>query len=368
MRNGMSATHLKPCVLPINPLKQRRRQSPFLSNRNQRRRQGHVLDPEVARNVMESGWSVGVVVPAKNEAPFIRKVIETIPELVDCIIVVNDGSTDATHEEINAAKTHAQVIEIQLDGQGVGAAIDAGHQAMLEQFEGPFVSVVMAGDGQMDPADFGAIIAPVILGHADHVKGNRFSHSAGTDNMPAHRKVASKILSMATTLAAGQSIEDPQCGYTATSHEVLREWNWNRSWKGYGYPNFWLIQLAKGGWRVLEVSVRSVYGKETSGIKRLKFFASVSTMMAVEHHRRNFGWLFNRNVTPHTLFAFIAYAIGWISLLPIISTDLEREMITRGLHPVFLTIGAWAVAHFFDRTATAMVRELRLNAKARQET
>jgi len=226
----------------------------------------------------------------------------------------------------------------------------------------------MAGDGQMDPADFGAIIAPVILGHADHVKGNRFSHSAGTDTMPAHRKVASKILSMATTLAAGQSIEDPQCGYTATSHEVLREWNWKRSWKGYGYPNFWLIQLAKGGWRVLEVPARSVYGKETSGIKRLRFFASVSTMMAVEHHRRNFGWLFNRNVTPHTLFAFIAYLIGWISLLPIVSTDIEREIITRGLHPVFLTIGAWAVAHFFDRTATAMVRELRLNAKARQET
>ena len=364
----MSATHLKPCVLPINPLKQRRLQGRFLFNHNQRRRQGHVLDPEVARNVMESGWSVGVVVPAKNEAPFIRKVIETIPELVDCIIVVNDGSTDATHEEIHAANTHAEVIEIQLDGEGVGAAIDAGHQAMLEQFEGPFVSVVMAGDGQMDPADFGTIIAPVILGHADHVKGNRFSHSAGTDTMPAHRKVASKILSMATTLAAGQSIEDPQCGYTATSHEVLREWNWKRSWKGYGYPNFWLIQLAKGGWRVLEVPARSVYGKETSGIKRLKFFASVSAMMAIEHHRRNFGWLFNRNVTPHTLFAFIAYAIGWVSLLPIVSTDIEREMITRGLHPVILTIGAWAVAHFFDRTATAMVRELRLNAKARQET
>lgn len=317
---------------------------------------------------MESGWSVGVVVPAKNEAPFIRKVIETIPELVDCIIVVNDGSTDETHQEIKTANSHAQVIEIQLDGQGVGAAIDAGHQAMLEQFEGPFVSVVMAGDGQMDPSDVRDLITPVILGQADHVKGNRFAHHAGTDNMPAQRKLASKVLSLATTLASGQPIEDPQCGFTATSHEVLREWNWDRSWKGYGYPNFWLIQLAKGGWRVHEVPVRSVYGNETSGIKRLKFFTSVSMMMAVEHHRRNFGWLFNRNVTPHTLFAFIAYAIGWVSLLPMVSTDIEREMVTRGVHPVFLTIAAWAVAHFFDRTATGMVRELRLNAKARQKT
>ena len=368
MRNGMSATPLKPCVLPINPLKQRMPQKAFPLKNNQCRVQGHVLDPEVARNVMESGWSVGVVVPAKNEAPFIRKVIETIPELVDCIIVVNDGSTDETHQEIKTANSHAQVIEIQLDGQGVGAAIDAGHQAMLEQFEGPFVSVVMAGDGQMDPSDVRDLIAPVILGQADHVKGNRFAHHAGTDNMPAQRKLASKVLSLATTLASGQPIEDPQCGFTATSHEVLREWNWDRSWKGYGYPNFWLIQLAKGGWRVHEVPVRSVYGNETSGIKRLKFFTSVSMMMAVEHHRRNFGWLFNRNVTPHTLFAFIAYAIGWVSLLPMVSTDIEREMVTRGVHPVFLTIAAWAVAHFFDRTATGMVRELRLNAKARQKT
>jgi hypothetical protein len=74
--------------------------------------------------------------------------------------------TDATHEEIKAAKTHAHVIEIKLDGEGVGAAIDAGHRAMLGQFEGPFVSVVMAGDGQMDPSDFGTLIAPVILGQA----------------------------------------------------------------------------------------------------------------------------------------------------------------------------------------------------------
>jgi glycosyltransferase involved in cell wall biosynthesis len=315
---------------------------------------------------MEEGWHIGVVVPAKNEAKFIRKVIETMPEDVDCIVVVNDGSTDATSQEIKAAQCQAKLIEINLDGQGVGAAIDAGHQAMLEQFDGPFVSVVMAGDGQMDPDDLRTIIAPVIAGQADHVKGNRFAHSAGTDNMPVQRKIASKVLSIATTLAAGQPIHDPQCGYTATSHEVLKEWNWNRSWKGYGYPNFWLIQLAKGGWRVLEVPVKSVYGAETSGIKRFKFFASVGTMMAIEHHRRNFGWLFNRNVTPHTLFAFIAYAIGWISLLPGISTDLERELLNRGLHPVMLTLVAWIVAHFFDRTATAMVQELKLNAKARQ--
>ena len=329
---------------------------------------GHVLDLREIGNLMEGEWSVGVVVPARNEAQFIRKVLETIPEVVDCIVVVNDGSTDATLEEIKAAEIEGELIEVNLDGRGVGAAIDAGHQALIKHFDGPFVSVVMAGDGQMDPGDLLDLIAPVILGHADHVKGNRFTHSAGTKNMPLQRKLASKILSFATTLAAGQVVSDPQCGYTATSSEVLQQWNWERSWNGYGYPNYWLIELAKGGWRMLEVPVKSVYGRETSGIKRLKFFLSVGSMMAIEHHRRNFSWLFSRFITPHTLFALIAYAIGWIALMPNISTDIERELVLRGCPPVVLTVAAWSVAHFFDRAATSTVQELRLNAKARQET
>jgi hypothetical protein len=91
-------------------------------------------------------------------------------------------------------------------------------------------------------------------------------------------------------------------------------------------------------------------------------------MMAIEHHRRNFFWLFSRFIIPHILFALIAYAIGWIALLPNISTDIERELVLRGCPPLVLTVAAWSVAHFFDRAANSTVQELRLNAKARQET
>ena len=50
------------------------------------------------------------------------------------------------------------------------------------------------------------------------------------------------------------------------------------------------------------------------------------------------------------------------------STDFERELVDRGITPIFITIAAWAVAHVFDRGATRTVQELRLNAKARQKT
>jgi len=328
----------------------------------------HVFEARWIGIHMEGGWCIGVVVPARNEAKFIRHVIETIPASVDCIVVVNDGSTDATTTEIEKANHAAKLIQVQLDGDGVGAAIDAGHQALLDHFEGKFISVVMAGDGQMNPDDLPRLIAPIIKGQSDHVKGDRFNHSQGVGKMPLLRRMASKVLAVATTLASGQSITDPQCGYTATSSEVLSQWPWQNSWKGYGYPNYWLIQLAKFGWRINEVPVQSIYGQEKSGIRPLKFFCSVGPMMAIEHHRRNLSWVFSKNITPHTLFALIAYVIGWIAVIPGISTDFEREMTGRGCPPVVLMMAAWAVAHFFDRAATSTVQELKLNAKARQTT
>jgi hypothetical protein len=231
-----------------------------------------------------------------------------------------------------------------------------------------FISVVMAGDGQMNPTDMEALLQPVLHNTADYAKGNRFAHQNGIQSMPNIRRRASRILSIFTGLASGQAIPDPQCGYTATHCEILREWNWKNSWKGYGYPNYWLIRLSTLGCRIAHVPVESVYGTEKSGIRRLSFFTKVGLMMAYQHHHRNISWIFSSRITPHTLFAAIAYAIGWIALLPAISTDLERELVGRGITPFALTFVAWSIAHVFDRGATRTVQELRLNAKARQKT
>ena len=317
---------------------------------------------------MKGDCCIGVVIPARNEELFIREVVESLPGYVDAIVVINDGSVDGTKsilEQISTPKLHV----IELDGKGVGAAIDTGHQFLLEHWGSQkFISVVVAGDGQMNPEDMEGLLHPILARHADYVKGDRFLHAKGVQNMPKHRRIASRILSFLTTLTAGQAISDSQCGYTATSCEVLRHWNWNRSWKGYGYPNYWLIQISKLGFRIQHIPVESIYGDEVSGIRRSRFFIHVGIMMVREHHRRNFSWLLSRQITPHTLFASIAYLIGWIALIPGMSTDFERELVDRGITPIFITIAAWAVAHVFDRGATRTVQELRLNAKARQKT
>jgi glycosyltransferase involved in cell wall biosynthesis len=313
-------------------------------------------------------YRIGVVIPARNEEQFIQKVVETLPPFVDLAVVVNDGSTDGTQAILDAMNSPIEMHCISLDGEGVGAAIDAGHQYLLQHWqEELFISVVMAGDGQMNPTDMEALLQPVLQNTADYAKGNRFAHQNGIQSMPNIRRRASRILSIFTGLASGQAIPDPQCGYTATHCEILREWDWKNSWKGYGYPNYWLIRLSTLGCRIAHVPVESVYGTEKSGIRRLSFFTKVGLMMAYQHHHRNISWIFSSRITPHTLFATIAYAIGWIALLPAISTDLERELVGRGITPFALTFVAWSIAHVFDRGATRTVQELRLNAKARQK-
>ena len=99
------------------------------------------------------GHTIGIVIPARNEEAHIGRVLETLPTFVDHAIVIDDGSTDATYNRANSASSVAKVTILQTTGLGVGAAIDLGHQHLLKTIEHPFVSVVMAGDGQMDPKD-----------------------------------------------------------------------------------------------------------------------------------------------------------------------------------------------------------------------
>lgn len=315
---------------------------------------------------MHNGWHVGVVIPAKDEELFIGAVLDTIPNFVDSVVVIDDGSSDETSK---VAKTYQDksynLTVIRLEGIGVGGAIDAGHIEMLRNCPEPFVSVVMAGDGQMDPNDVTKVITPIIEQRCDYVKGNRFIHVDGVGNMPKVRRFASQILAFLTTLAAGIAISDPQCGYTATSHNVLKEWNWAKSWDKYGYPNYWLIELSRLSFSVVEVPVKSIYGSEKSNLKMLRFLFSVGIMMLVMLHKRCLSMLFNRNVVPHSIFSLVAYSIGWIAIIPSISTDLEREIANSTSGIVFLVGMSWMAAHVFDRMAVKTRIELRKNAQAR---
>ena len=251
---------------------------------------------------MYQGMSIGVVIPARNEIQHIEGVLNTIPDFVDKVVVVDDGSTDGTGELVKNAEL------VRLEGQGVGAAIDSGHRKLLGIIEGEFISVVMAGDGQMDPSDMESLVKPLVEGKAHHVKGERLDRAG---KMPIFRRFGTMLLSILSTLACGQTIRDSQCGYTATSSKVLRNWNWNSSWKGYGYPNYWLMRLSEGGWRISHVPVKAIYKGQKSGIRMISFFPKVSFMLLIGLHARIIRTTV-KNPTISLVFTWATYIIGWV--------------------------------------------------------
>jgi glycosyltransferase involved in cell wall biosynthesis len=209
---------------------------------------------------------IAVVVPAHDEARWIVEVISAMPAFVDVVVVVDDASTDATATLTRETTSSCRVELVRhRHNRGVGAAIASGYRRALEL--GAEVIAVMAGDGQMDPADLRGLVDPVRLGQADYAKGNRLAHPEVWRRMPRARLLGSLVLSRLTSLATGTRIRDSQCGYTAVSRRALERLDLEALWPRYGYPNDLLGALALAGQRIVERPVRPVYRGERSGMR-----------------------------------------------------------------------------------------------------
>jgi glycosyltransferase involved in cell wall biosynthesis len=217
---------------------------------------------------MFQGRLVVAVVPAFREEAHLGRVIATMPALVDAIVVVDDGSPDRTSAAARDARDPRVRVVRHALRRGVGAAIASGYaEALGLTKHAADAVVVMAGDGQMDPADLERVIAPIVRGETDYVKGERFSASGVRRAMGLPRWIGGRVFSMLTSLAIGQRITDSQCGYTAVARGALAGLDLAGLWPSFGYPNDLLGQLAARGFRILEVPVRPVYGAETSKLR-----------------------------------------------------------------------------------------------------
>ncbi|MGE5184095.1 MAG: glycosyltransferase family 2 protein [Acidobacteriota bacterium] len=215
---------------------------------------------------MHRDLRIAVVIPAYNERAKIAETVARVPAWVDDVFVVDDASRDDTANEAARAGDPRVAVIRHTANRGVGAAIATGYRRALAA--GSDVAVVMAGDGQMDPEDLPALLAPIADGTADYVKGNRFKHPAVWREMPPARIVGNVLLSAATRVTSGyRHVFDSQCGYTAIHRRALEAIDLEVLWARYGYPNDLLSRLHVAGVRVADVPVRPIYGESwKSGI------------------------------------------------------------------------------------------------------
>jgi glycosyltransferase involved in cell wall biosynthesis len=255
--------------------------------------------------------SVCVVVPAYNESTQIAKVIQTMPEFVDKIVIVDDGSKDNTVAIVKRHQKENDKIEIiqHESNQGVGGAISSGYQwARDNEFD---VTAVMAGDGQMDPFELKTIIMPIVDGSADYTKGNRLFYGDAWDMIPHHRYLGNSFFSLMTKIASGYwHIADSQSGYTAIALIALKRINLKKIYRDYGMPNDLLIKLNHHDFRVRDVHIKPVYGVgERSDIKMRRVIPRISWILFKGFWQRLFFKYVIRDFHPLVFFYLLSFLL-----------------------------------------------------------
>lgn len=346
---------------------------------------------------MLNNKTVAVVVPAYNEASQIGMVIESMPDFVDRIVIVNDKSKDSTNEIVadyikkdnnstieiqrhnseikknryntaevvlkeksdqeiglytpseiyNKNPTKDRIILInQLKNAGVGSAIARGYK-WCKDYEID-CTAVMAGDGQMDPSELKDICLPVINDGIDYVKGNRLIHRSAWLVIPKIRYFGNSILSILTKVASGYwHVSDTQTGYTAISNSALNAIRIYDIYKSYGMPNDLLVKLNIAFCSLKEVEIKPVYHVgEQSKMKIFKVIPRISWLLFKSFFKRLWVKYLFRDFHPLFLLYHFSIFLG-VASLPYLTKIIDSFIhdTTLGFQPLlaffFLFISAF---------------------------
>lgn len=274
-----------------------------------------------------------VSIPAYKEERFIAQVLETLPDFVDEIVVVDDGSPDRTGEIVSEKALGDPRIHLvsHSSNMGLGQTLIDGYVRSLELDVD--VIAVMAGDGQMAPEDLRSVVDPIVQKDADYVKGNRLLRQEVVERMPRYRLVGNAFLTLITKFATGYwKSMDPQCGYTAISREALSTIPITTMTKGYGYNAHILNMLNLANFRVSDVEVEPVYRDEVSYIKLRKYVPMIVRLLTRLFFGRLIKKYFVRDFHPVVLMYLLSFLL-MIFAIPTLSTLFVYRWIANGSVP-----------------------------------
>ena len=314
---------------------------------------------------MLNNKTIAVIVPCYNEETQIRTVLETMPNFVDRIIVINDCSTDNTENVVknfisnfskknikisplinntkpnkfnraeivtekiqeneekkyvssttfNSNEEDSVVLINHINNSGKGAGIATGYKWAKDH--GIDCTATMDGDGQMDPSELESICSPIINENIDYSKGNRLIHRSSLLVIPKIRFLGNSTLTILTKLASGYwKISDTQTGFTAISLKALNSIRLHKIYKGYGYPNDVLVKLNIAFCSIREVEIKPVYNVgEKSKMKILKVIPRISWLLIKAFFKRLWIKYLFRDFHPLFLLYNASFLLGIGSII-----------------------------------------------------
>lgn len=317
--------------------------------------------PSSAHPVREeraAGLRLLVTMPALNEERTVAQVIRGIPQEIEGVrsidvLVVDDGSSDRTSEE--AIEAGAQVIGHGRP-RGVGAAF---HSALAYGIEhGADVIVTIDSDGQFNPADIPALIAPVVAGEADFASASRFKDPDLVPDMPTVKLWGNRMMSHLISGLAREKFYDVSCGMRCYSRKAALHLHLLAR---FTYTQEVFLNLSFKQMRIVEVPLRIIgerqfgksrvasnlwrYGFRTAQIifrcyrdyHPLRFFGGLAAVLLVPAFVLlgflAFNYLTTGAFSPHKWAGVIALTLGALAVL-MLHMGMIGDMLNR--HRIYL--------------------------------
>ena len=200
--------------------------------------------------------NTAIIIPAFNPPDTFSSLLKTIQELTNSpIIIIDDGSI------VEIKINHSDIIILRNeDNCGKGYSLIKGLQ--FAQNEGFTHAITLDADSQHDPALIDSFLK--IEDDISLVLGIR----KFKNNMPFHRKISNKLTSLIISAICRHKLDDSQCGYRRYKLEDVCIESFNE--KGFQFESEVLIKLLRSGKTYQNVNIPTIYGQETSSIKKIR--------------------------------------------------------------------------------------------------
>ncbi len=211
---------------------------------------------------MLHGKKIIVVMPAYNAGRTLEATHREIPsDIVDEVILVDDGSTDDT---VDVSRRLGITTIVHPENRGYGGNQKTCYATALAH--GADVVIMLHPDYQYDPHLLLPMVSMVTDGPYDVVIGSRILGQTESSNMPVWKYISNRFLTLFENILLGAKLSEYHTGYRAFTRAVLESLPLERNSEDFVFDNEMLAQIIMKGYGIGEVSCPAKYFPEASSI------------------------------------------------------------------------------------------------------